>query len=322
VSGDVRDVDLPRGALLHDDSSTRRIMLSVLLALAPVCAAAVWRFGSAAAAILVASLAAAVLTERLLARGAAPDGSAAVSGVILALLLPSTCPWWLAALGGALAVGLGKHLFGGLGTNPFNPTALSRGVLMAAFPAHLFANRWPGVDGVSVATPLSKELGTLEPSLSDLLRGFGPATLAEAAPLAVVAGGILLLVLRAADWRLPLTYLAAVVLATLVLPGSERVTAHAPWLVGNPALHVLRGGTLLVAFFLITDPVTAPFSSAGRALFAALAGVFTVFVRPHTYYPDGAVLAVLLANAAVPWLDRLTLPGAQPAAPPSLPAKP
>ena len=113
--------------------------------------------------------------------------------------------------------------------------------------------------------------------------------------------------LRAIDWRIPLTYLAVVAFLALVLPASSRIEGHAPWLLGNPLLHLVGGGSLMVAFFMLTDPVTAPFSPDGRIVFAIVAGLYTMLVRFYTPYPDCAALAVLLANATVPLIDRATL---------------
>ncbi len=292
-----------RGPFLHSGQRTAAIMRQVLLALTPVTVAAIWRHGAGAALLVLASLTAAVTVEAVLARASVSDGSAAVTGVIFALLLPAAAPVWLAALGGALAVGVGKHAFGGLGKNPFNPAALARVVLMGLVPGYFFAPAWAW-DGVTQASPLSKAAGALLPSASALLAGDAPGALAQAAPWAVLLGGLVLLVLRSADWRVPLAYLAGVTLLSLVLPPGDRMAGHAPWLVGNPLPHLLAGGTLLTAFFLLTDPVTAPFSPAGKLVFAAVAALVTVATRLYTPYPDGAALAVLCANASAPLIDR------------------
>ncbi|MCA9675368.1 MAG: RnfABCDGE type electron transport complex subunit D, partial [Myxococcales bacterium] len=244
--------------------------------------------------------------EATLKHRSVADGSAVVTGAIVALLLPADAPPWLAAIAGALAIGLGKAPWGGLGKNPFNPAALSRAVLMVALPAHFFAPAWRW-DAVTAASPLSKEIGATAPSWTALVVGDAPGCLGQAAPWAVVAGGLLLVALRTIDWRVPLAYLSAIAAIALVLPGGARVTGHAPWLVGDPMLHLFGGGTLVAAFFLLTDPATAPMSQGGRIAFAWIAAIATMAIRNFTPYPDGAALAVLLANACAPWLDRVTI---------------
>jgi electron transport complex protein RnfD len=294
------------GPFIHSGKSNRMIMVMALVGLSPILFAAVWRHGTDAGLVITSALLGAWLAEVLIDRVQARDGSALVTGAIFALVLPPSTPWWLALLGGAVAIGLGKHAFGGLGCNLFNPAALSRVLLMGLLPAYFFSPAWT-VDGVAMASPLAKESGTLGPAIGALLAGNTPGALGQAAPLAVLIGGLLLVGLRAIDWRIPLTYLAAVAFLALVLPGSERIEGHAPWLLGNPLLHLAGGGSLVAAFFMLTDPVTAPFSPNGRIVFAIVAALYTMLVRFYTPYPDGAALAVLLANATVPLIDRATL---------------
>ncbi|MBI4606950.1 MAG: RnfABCDGE type electron transport complex subunit D [Planctomycetes bacterium] len=296
-----------RGPFLHGGRTTRRLMVQVLLALAPAAAAALWRHGEAAASLIGGSLAAAWLAQAAFARRAALHESALVTGAVLALMLPASAPWWLGAVGGAAAVAFGKRLGGGPGNAIFNPAALARAVLMGLAPALLFAPSWPA-DGVTAASPLSKEIDSVAPRLADLLLGAHPGSLAEASPLAVLAGGLLLVAFRTVDGRVPLVYLAGVSFLALVLPAGERAAGHAPWLEGDALVHILGGGTLLAAFFLLTDPVTSPFTARGRIAFAAIAAAATMLPRLYTPYPDAAALAVLVANAAAPWIDRRTLP--------------
>lgn len=286
---------------VHSGATTSAVMVQVWVALVPVCAVAAWRPGGAP--VLVAGIGAAWATDWLCDRRAALDGSAVITGALVALMLPAAAPWWLAAIGGAVGVGVGKHVFGGLGRNPFNPAALARAVLMGLAPGLLFASG-VSVDGLTMATPLSADAGLLAPTWADVVWGRRPGSLAGAAPVAVVAGGLWLVAIEAVDWRVPLTFLAAVAFFALVLPPSERIVAHAPWLAGNPLLHLLAGGAPLAAFFLLSDPVTSPWAANGRAVFAIIAALFTVVVRFYTPYPDGAALGVLVANAATPLIDR------------------
>lgn len=294
------------GPFLHSGRTSRDQLRWTGAALLPLGVLAGARFPAETIGTLLSASAAACLTDAALRRGRPHLEGALVTGLILACMLPLGSSWWLAALGGGLAVGIGKHAFGGRRRNPFNPAALSRAFLMALLPARLLS---PGgqLDGLTAATPLAREAGATSLSPGALLFGPHPGTLAEVAPLAVLLGGLLLIFLRVIDWRVPLTYLSTVCFLSLVLPGGARLAGHAPWLVGQPAVHLLAGGTLLTAFFLLTDPVTSPLRPGGRIVFAAVAGAFTMFVRLHTPYPDGAALAVLVANALVKRIDRTLL---------------
>jgi len=163
------------------------------------------------------------------------------------------------------------------------------------------------VDGVSSATMLTKEIGATMPSLSSLFFSSSPGTLSEAMPVAVLVGGAILMLFKLIDRRVPLFYLATIALLAVLLPESDKIFGHTPHLGGNPLLHMVAGGSLLTCFFLLTDPVTSPYSSNGRVVFAIVAGVFTMIIRYYTPYPDGAAFGVLLANAMVPLIDKHVL---------------
>ncbi len=292
-----------RGPYLHSGSTTRALMYQALVALGPVLAAALWRYGGHALVLIVAAVGSACATDVVCDRRRALDGSAVLAGAIFACLLPGNAPWWIAVLGGVITVGLGKHWYGGLGQNSFNPAALARCLLMGLLPAYFFAPRWT-LDGVTAATPLAKEIDSVAPAVADLFLGHHAGTLGEAMPLAILIGGVVLLARKTIDWRIPLCYLATISLLALLLPSGVRMAGHAPWLAGNPLVHLFGGGSLFAAFFMLTDPVTSPFTPVGRMAYALFAALYTMLVRFYTPYPDGAVLAVLLANASVPWIDR------------------
>jgi electron transport complex protein RnfD len=293
------------GPYIHSGSTTRALMYQALAALAPVLAAALWCYGGHALVLIVAAVGSACATDALCDRRRALDGSAALAGAIFACLLPGNAPWWIAVLGGVITVSLGKQWYGGLGQNPFNPAALARVLLMGLLPAYFFAPRWT-VDGVTSATPLAKEIDSVAPAVADLLFGHHAGTLGEAMPLAILIGGGVLLARKTIDWRIPLCYLATISLLALLLPPDARMAGHAPWLAGNPLVHLFGGGSLFAAFYMLTDPVTSPFTPGGRIAYALFAALYTMLVRFYTPYPDGAVLAVLLANASVPLIDRYT----------------
>jgi electron transport complex protein RnfD len=294
------------GTILRTPQSIRVLMLQVLAALTPALVAAVWRYGTQGATVIAMAIGGALVAEAACSRRAPTDGSAAVTGAIVALVLPASAPWWLAGLAGVIAIALGKYAFGGLGNNVFNPAAMSRAVLMGVFPAYFFAPSWT-IDTVSMATPLSKEAGMVAPELSQVVFGELPGAIGQAAPLAVLAGGLLLVALRTIDWRIPVVYFAGICALAILLPAGPRLVGHTPWLEGNPLLQLTAGGTLIVGFFMLTDPVTAPFTPLGRVVFALLAAAFTIVPRYYTPYPDSAALAVLLANVCTPLIDRITV---------------
>jgi|TARA_B100001971_G_C18255494_1_gene581735 electron transport complex protein RnfD len=294
------------GPFIHSGHTTQRLMVITTLAMLPMMAASIWINGFDAVILLAASILSVLAMEVVCKWRITFEYNALVVGILLALMLPANATWWIAVLGAIIAIGVGKYLFGGLGQNIFNPAVLARVLLMTLFPAIFILPQWV-VDGFSGATMLSKEVGAAMPSLSALFFTPGPGSLAQGMPIAVLLGGVILLVYKIIDWRVPLFYFATIALLALLLPGSDQITGHAPHLLGNPLLHIVAGGSLLTAFFLLTDPVTSPYSSNGRVVFAIIAGVFTMIIRYYTPYPDGAAFGVLLANAMVPAIDKYML---------------
>ncbi len=294
------------GPFIHSGFTTQRLMLITTLAMIPIVAASIWENGFDAMILYVVSILSVFCMEFICQRRVIFEYSALITAVLLVLMLPANAPWWISVVGAILAVGIGKYFFGGFGQNIFNPAVLSRVSLMALFPAVFIMPEWT-VDGVSGATLLSKEIGASMPSLSSLLLSSSPGSLAQAMPVTVLLGGVILLVYKLIDWRVPLFYLATISLLSILLPGSDIILGHAPYLLGNPLLHIIAGGSLLTSFFLLTDPVSSPFSSNGRVVYAIIAGVFTMIIRYYTPYPDGAAFGVLLANAMVPTIDKYML---------------
>lgn len=290
------------GPFIHSGADASAWARWTLLAAAPMALAALQRAGLAAAALLSATLAGAWLADALVKRKAAPHAATLVTGVSLAMMLPASAPWWHGVVGGGAAALLAKQAFGGHRRNLFNPSAFARVLLLLILPTSYLAPTWQ-LDGVSGATPLAKDAEGRVWSTASLLWGEGGATLGQFLPPAVFVGGLLLVALRIADWRIPLIYLATVALCALLLPVGARMAGHAAWLARDPTTHLLAGGTLLAAFFLLTDPVTSPVTRAGRIGFAVIAGVATMAIRFYTPYPDGVAFAVLIGNAAVPSLD-------------------
>lgn len=294
------------GPFIHSGFTTKKLMFITTLAMIPMIAASIWENGFDAIILFITSISSVFLMEFICKRRVVFEYNALVTGVLLALLLPANAPWWISVFGAIIAVGLGKYLYGGFGQNIFNPAVLSRVLLTVLFPAIFIMPKWT-LDGVSGATLLSKEIGTTMPFFSSLFLSSNPGSLSQAMPLAVLLGGLILLIYKLIDWRVPLFYLATISLLSLLLPGSDKILGHATYLLGNPLLHIVAGGSLLTSFFLLTDPVSSPISSNGRVVFSIIAGVFTMIIRYYTPFPDGAAFGVLLANSLVPLIDNYML---------------
>lgn len=279
-------------------SSTRRIMLDVLIALIPAVVFAVYWFGFSVLVTILLSMAAAIGSEALMQKAlrrpiTVDDGSAAVTGLLLALTLPAGVPWYVPVLGAAFAIVIAKQVFGGLGDNFVNPALAGRAFLLASFPVAM--TTFPAVaDAVSSATPLSSEFaGTVDYAQAFLGRIGG--SIGEVSKLALLAGAAYLLVRRVIDWRVPVSYLGTLAVLNLAF--------------GEPVLDsVLLGGTVLGAFFMATDYVTSPISHRGQLIFGVGCGLITVFIRYFGSYSEGVCYAILTMNLAVWILDKAIRP--------------
>jgi electron transport complex protein RnfD len=302
--------------LMDARSTTRRMMVDVLLALLPVMAASVWLFRGDAVRLVLLCVGVTVATEALACRMrnrslALNDGSVLITSILLAMSLPPQLPTFAVCLGAFVAVALGKHAFGGLGHNLFNPAMVGRAFLMACFPAEMTQWTLPAtrdaaraVDAVSAATPLAAAKFSGEfTDLGALLTGNVAGSLGETSAIAIVLGGFWLLVRRAGDWRLTLGMLAGVsigAVAELILRGGEASFGCLS--------HLSSGGVLLGAFFIVTDPVTTPLSKRGRWCFGMFVGLVVMVIRMFAGYPEGVMFAVLLGNAVTPLINQWTLP--------------
>ncbi|MCM2311290.1 MAG: RnfABCDGE type electron transport complex subunit D [Steroidobacteraceae bacterium] len=294
-----------------------RVMMQVLLALVPVVCVQVYLFGPRPLVLLaVASLAAlccealALALRRRDLRPTLRDGSVLVTAALLALAVPPTLPFWLVVFGVALAVLLAKHAYGGLGQNPFNPAMVGYAVLLVSFPLEM--TRWPepgaGWEAMTGATALDtlrtglRQSYTMQEIFSGAAFGHVGAAAGEWVNVAALAGGLYLLARRIIRWHIPVAMLAGLAvpaaLFNLFDPG-----AHA-----SAAFHLAAGATMLGAFFIATDPVSAATSDRGRLLYGAGIGVLTWVIRTWGGFPDGVAFAVLIMNLAVPLIDRYTVP--------------
>jgi len=295
---------------LRSPVTVRSIMLDVVIALLPAVAAAIYFFGSQALLILLATLAGTTAAEALaglIRHQGIPlrDGSAVVTGVLLALCLPPTVPLWLAFLGGAFAIGIGKAVFGGLGMNVFNPALVGRAFLVASFPVLMTSWRWPagggvwmrqGFDALATATPLDLlALEGVQTPYVELFLGRVGGSLGETSALALLIGAGYLLVREVIDWRIPVSYISTVAVLALI-------TGR------DPAFHLLAGGLVLGACFMATDYVSGPVANRGKLIFGVGCGLLTMLIRAYGGYPEGVTYAILFMNAAVPLIERFTKP--------------
>jgi electron transport complex protein RnfD len=309
---------------LRVSDSTPRIMWNVVGSLAPVVAAAAWYFGISALLVIAAACLGALGTERLFGRGGSlADGSAVITGLLLGLCLPAGLPLWMAALGGAFGIGLGKLVFGGLGQNVFNPALLGRAFLQAAFPVPI--TTWPLASGgfftlrgdnfalpfmradapdvVTAATPLGLWKFEQKPTETwDLLIGNTGGSLGETAAIVILLAGAYLAARQYLNWRTPVSIFLTVALFSGILYLVN------PARFASPAFMLLSGGLVIGAVYMATDMVTSPVTNTGRWLFGIGVGVLVVVIRVWGGLPEGVMYAILLMNAMVPFINRATQP--------------
>ena len=289
----------------HAKTTTRNIMLDVLIALTPTLIAATVIFGTRALFLSLFCVACCVVFEYLYRRvlklsSTVGDLSAAVTGLILAFNLPATLPLWMAAIGCFVAVVIVKQLFGGLGKNFANPAIVARIVLLVSFTTpmtHWLVPQIISPDVITGATPLALldaahgYAGEL-PSYMSLFMGTIGGSLGETCKLTLLLGGIYLMFRRVISATIPLVYMAG--------------TALLCWILGvDPLYHLLAGGLILGAFFCATDYVTSPTTEKGKIIFALGCAVFTVLIRLYAGYPEGVSFAILIMNIIAPHIDRL-----------------
>ncbi len=301
----------PSPHLADAGQSTRRMMIDVLIALAPVTAVAIVVFRWYAVqqlAICIGTCMAAEVFFAFLRGRRAPlgDASAAVTGAILALSLPATAPWYTAFIGSLVAIGVGKAIFGGLGMNLFNPAMVGRAFVMISFAGALGAAGYQDpagrIDVMTQATPLTafKQSG-IAADLADLFWGTTNGSLGEISAAACLVGGLYLCLRRTASWQIPFSMLAAAGLLAWLDAG----LGAGGWGVWH---HLCGGAMLFGAFFIATDPVSSPLTPWGKIVFGAGTGALVMLIRIFSGYPEGVMFAVLLMNALTPLINRWTIP--------------
>ena len=298
--------------------STASIMRDVIVALMPALVVSTVVFGMDVLRVVALSVAACVafeyLIQRFLVRGplTVSNGSAAVTGVLLAFNLPASIPWWNVVIGAFVAIAIGKMTFGGLGKNPFNPALVGRVFLLIAYPVQMTSFPMPvngAFDALSGATPLAavKHGAAADVvGVQELLLGNMPGSLGEVAALALLAGFAYLLWRRVIRWHVPVTVLATMAVFAFVYALGKGMTGAALWQL--PLFHVLAGGAILGAVFMATDYSTSPMTVRGGVIFAAGIGVITMLIRLWGAYPEGMSFAILIMNACVPLINKYVKP--------------
>ena len=293
---------------IRGDFRTSRLMLDVVLALIPALIVGTIVLGFRALLVTLISMAAAVVAEYLYSwilkkRNTIIDGSALVTGMLFAMTLPSTVPYWIAAVGSALAILVAKLLCGGLGQNIFNPALFARAFMLVLFPAAL--TRYPsiGVDAVSSSTPLHHMVmpALPEESILDMFLGNCPGSIGELSALALILGGIYLVARKVISARIPVAYLVTVAVITFVFHKTDDALS---WMLYS----LFSGGVMLGAIFMATDFVTSPVTKKGQIFYGIGCGVLTVLFRYYGLFPEGVTYAILIMNLCVWVIDRYTAP--------------
>ena len=326
---------------IKDPDSVPKIMYSVIASLIPAGIGAVYFFGLRTLWVMAAGILAAVLTEwiceKAMKRPATiTDGSAILTGLLVAYNVPPEVPLWLPAVGAFVGILIGKQLFGGLGYNPMNPALIGRAFLMASWPVHMTVYQTAPkfgtlsgiqmIDSITQATPLNlfqhareillhadihtteevtgatELLYKLYSSGADQFFGRIGGCLGETSVFLLLLGAVFLMYKRIIGWKIPFSYIGTVALLTWIFGGVDGLFS------GNPLFHLMTGGLMLGAFFMATDMVTSPVTFKGRLLFGIGCGILTAVIRLWGGYPEGVSYSILLMNLTTPLLDRFTRP--------------
>jgi Na+-translocating ferredoxin:NAD+ oxidoreductase subunit D len=311
---------------VHSDRTSKKLMYDVVIALVPAFLVSLYVFGISAFIVTAVAIISCLLFEYLIQKFLLKtevtigDGSALLTGILLAFNLPSGLPIWMIVVGSLVAIGIAKLSFGGLGFNVFNPALVGRVFLLVSFPVQM--TMWPTAvennttiaDAVTGATPLGiikeglmfgdtmSNIATKIPSTIDLLLGLTGGSIGEMSALALLIGGIYLIVRKVITWHIPITMLVTMGVMTGIF-----------WLINpeqyaSPVIHILSGGALLGAFFMATDLVTSPVTKKGMVVFAIGIAVITVVIRLFGAYPEGVSFAILIMNAFVPLINTYFKP--------------
>jgi Na(+)-translocating NADH:ubiquinone oxidoreductase B subunit len=298
----------------------KRLMTMVIIALLPATIAGVYYYGWRVVAMIATSYivgGAVEVTFSVVRRRPIHEGFL-VTGLIFPLILPPTLPLWMVAVGVFFGTFFGKEVFGGTGRNVFNPTLVGRLFISLAFPSYFGTMwgkmHWGGagglthwtVDAITQATPLIDFKGTHLVSTDplSLLLGHAPGSVGETFRIGIIVGGLFLIFVKAADWRIPVSYILSTAVFAFLLRWLIPARVAPVW------FHLLSGGLLFGAFFMANDPVTSPYTFTGRWIYGAFIGLLTVLIRALSGLPEGVMFAILLANAVAPLLDMMVVDAA------------
>jgi electron transport complex protein RnfD len=309
---------------VHTEESVKKIMWTVIIALVPTMIFSFLFFGLQAIVLTLVAVVSCVFFEWIIQKyllkitPTITDGSAIITGILLAFNLPSNLPWWIVIIGALVAIGLGKMVYGGLGNNLFNPALVGRVFLLISFPVQM--TTWPrphllfsaplAADATTGATPLgmikmtltqgkdASELMNALPTYAQMLLGDRGGSLGEVAALAIIAGGIFMLIRKVISWHIPVTFIGSAFIFAAILHLIN------PGLYIPPSYHILCGGLLLGAIFMATDMVTSPMSNWGKIVFGIGCGLLTIIIRVAGSYPEGVSFAILIMNAFVPLINK------------------
>ena len=308
---------------IHSGDSTQIIMYRVVYAMIPALAWSVFVFGLDALRVTLIAVVACLAFEYLIQKyllkikPVITDGSALITGILLAFNVPSNLPWWIIVIGSLAAVGIAKLSFGGLGNNIFNPALVGRVFMLISFPVQMTS--WPvnarsGIDAITSATPLSiikegisngtpiSEITQKLPTTFDMLLGNIGGSLGEISALLLILGGLYMLWKKVITWHIPVSVIATVAIFATIF-----------WIVNpatyiNPLYHVLSGGLMLGAIFMATDMVTSPMNPKGQIIYGVGIGLITISIRMFGAYPEGISFAILIMNAVTPLINTYVKP--------------
>jgi len=296
---------------IHSGKSVNKIMWTVFIVLIPAGAWGIYAYGVRSLYLITASILTCLLTEAIIHKLrrkpiSISNGSAALTGLLLAYNVSPKLPIWAICIGALFSIAIAKEAFGGLGRNIFNPALAGRAFLMASWPTHMvvFKNsRWQ-LDALTSATPLTILKHNFEaslPSYLDLFLGKRGGCIGEACIIALLVGAAILLYKRYISWHIPLTFIGATAFLSWAFMGDKLFS-------GDWIFFVLNGGLILGAFFMATDYVTSPITKKGKIIFGLMCGVLTFAIRKWGGYPEGVSYSILIMNAATPIIERHTKP--------------
>jgi len=306
---------------IHGDQSLKKIMWGVVFALLPAMLVSFWYFGLPAIIVTLTAIVSCLIFEFLIQKyilkqsPTITDGSAVITGILLAFNVPSSLPLWQMAIGALVAIGIAKMSYGGLGKNPFNPALVGRVFLLISFPVDMTSwplpkPIWSMVDAITGPTSLGilkegigkgdtiSQLASQLPSYQDMFMGGIGGSLGEVSAAALILGGLFMIYKKIISWHIPVSYIITVALFTGIM-----------WQINpehyiNPLFHLLAGGLLLGAIFMATDMVTSPMTYKGMLIYGLGCGILTVLIRLWGSYPEGVSFAILIMNAVVPLINK------------------